>query len=246
MTISRFSALLATLLVAGCGMQPVANRTQEAPKAAAQGVHALDEKEQKALAFKAVFGRAEPVAAAGDEGLETKAAKLVWQGDRAVLITLTESAEDAGACHACSGSLGIYYLKPQGDGFEVTGKFPEAVIGNGFGAGPTDWSISDKFGPVPVIYSEAGWTGQGYTCSTFRLTELRADKPVEVAKVPIFYDDGDTGAPDAKGKLEGKFGGIVPGKSFTLNFAGFKRFSQTWIRKGDSYVLSGADQMETC
>ncbi|MCW3849060.1 hypothetical protein OF829_17615 [Sphingomonas sp. LB-2] len=237
----------AALLLGACGAAPVTNESAPTPTAtaaASDAVRALPEAEQRARAFKAVFGKAEPVA--GVDGFSTKAGKLVWQGDRAVLITVTEADEGAGACHACTGSLGIYYLVPDGDGFRVTGKFPEAVVGNGFGVGPTEWSVSDKFGPVPVIYSEAGWMGQGYSCSTFWLTELRPDKPVLVAKVPTFYDDGDTGNEDAKGTLEGKFASIARGKSFTLNLTGFKRFSQTWVRKGDSYVLSGEDQMEKC
>lgn len=246
MRFGRFVAGLLLAMLAACGPVPeapgnAANATQPAAAAPAQGVRALPEAEQRALAFKTVFGKAEPVD--GEEGFATKAGKLLWQGDRAVLITVTESE---GACHACAGSLGVYYLVPEGAGFRVTGKFPEAVPGNGFGGAPSEWSISDKFGPLPVIYSEAGWSGQGYTCTTFRLTELRADKPLPIATVPIFYTDDDTGAPDAKGTIEGKFGAIVPGKSFTLNFAGFKRFSQVWDRKGDTYVRSSGDEMETC
>jgi hypothetical protein len=242
--ILRSVMLAAALLLAGCN-QPRANNESVAatPGAASSiaGVRALPEAEQRATAFKTVFGKAEPVA--GEEGFSTKAGKLLWQGDHAVLITVTESED---ACHACSGSLGIYYLVARDGAFRVTGKFPKAVPGNGYGQPPNTWSVSEKFGPVPVIYSEAGWMGQGFSCMNFRLTELRADKPVEVANVPIFYDDSDTGYPDHKGQLEGKFGPIVPGKSFTLNFTGFKRFSQIWVRKGDIYVLSGADRMETC
>lgn len=244
MTIFRFSALLAALLLVGCGAPQSANQAHEAPNAvtAAKGVRALPEAEQKARAFKSVFGKAEPVES--DEGFVTKAGKLIWQGERAVLITVTESE---GACHACAGSLGIYYLVPEGDGFRVTGKFPEAVAGNGYGGAPSEWSVSEKFGPVPVIYSEFGWSGQGYTCTNFDLTELRADRPGRVARVPTFYDDGDTGSPDAKGTIEGKFGAIVPGKSFVVHYKGFKNFDETWTRDGSGeYRLAGKTRMLTC
>lgn len=245
MKASRSGALLAALLLAACGAPQPSNEAREMPKAtpapAAQGVRALPEAGQRALAFKTVFGKAEPVE--GEEGFETKAGKLIWQGDRAVLITVTASE---GACHACSGSLGIYYLAPDGDGFRVTGKFPEAVAGNGYGLAPTDWAVSDKFGPVPVIYSEFGWTGQGYTCLQFDLTELRPDKPVRIARVPIFYDDSDTGSAEAKGQIEGKFAGIVPGKSFTLHYAGAATFDETWQLQGGEYRLQGKTRMLTC
>lgn len=246
MTISRFSALLAAAFVAGCGAPQPANETRTATPspvatvAAPVGVRSLPEAEQQARAFKTVFGKAEPVE--GAFGFATKAARLIWQGDRAVLITVTE-AEDA--CHACSGSLGIYYLAAAGDDFRVTGKFPEAVAGNGFGGAPSKWEVSDKFGPVPVIYSEAGWTGQGYTCTAFTLTEL-ADKPVKLATVPIFYDDRDTGGDDAKGMIEGKLAAIDPGKSFTVHYTGAQTFDETWRGDGQQYRLAGASRMLTC
>lgn len=246
MTISRSSALLATALLAGCGAPQPTNETRAptptpvATTAAAVGVRSLPEGEQRARAFKTVFGKVEPVE--GEFGFATKAAKLIWQGDRAVLITVTEAE---GACHACSGSLGIYYLAAVGDGFRVTGKFPEAVPGNGYGGAPSKWEISDKFGPVAVIYSEAGWTGQGYTCTSFTLTEL-ADKPAKLATVPIFYDDRDTGSDDAKGMIDGKLAAIEPGKSFTVHYTGAHTFDETWRVGGSQYRLAGASRMLTC
>lgn len=248
MTISRFSVLLAALLLAACGTPAVTNAAHDTPKpaatAVAEGVRALPVAEQQALAFKTVFGKAEPVEEARGEGFETKAGKLIWQGDRAVLITVTESE---GACHACAGSLGVYYLVPKGDGFQVTGKFPEAVAGDGYGQAPVTWSVSDKFGPVPVIYSEFSWQGQGYTCLTFDLTELRPDKPARIARVPTFYDDSDTGSDEAKGEIEGKFKTIVPGKSFTLHYAGAATFDETWTLGADGqYKLAGKTRMLTC
>ncbi len=245
MTTSRFSALLAAALLAGCGAPQPTNETRAAtpiPVAttvAAVGVRSLPEAEQRARAFKAVFGKAEPVE--GQFGFATKAAKLIWQGDRAVLITVTASE---GACHACSGSLGIYYLAGAGDAFRVTGKFPEAVPGNGYGGAPSKWSVSDKFGPVPVIYSEAGWTGQGYTCTSFTLTEL-AEKPTKVATVPIFYDDRDTGSDDVKGMIEGKLRDISH-DALTIHYAGAATFDETWRRGRGVYRMTGKSRMLTC
>ena len=248
----RSSALAVLLLaLAACNAAPVTGNSvvrneKYVTPTASEAMQALPEAEQRARAFKAVFGKAEPVE--GEEGFSTKAGKLIWQGDRAVLMTVTEADEEAGACHACSGSLGIYYLADEGDGFRVMGKFPEAVPGNGFGGAPSEWSISDKFGPVPVIYSEAGWTGQGVTCTNFRLTELRTNKPVEVANVPIYYDDSESGSPLAKGgQIEGKFGEIVPGKSFTIHYKGFMTFDETWRRGGNgAYQLANKTRMPTC
>lgn len=248
-------ALAVTLLalLGGCGGSgapagnagAAANQTQPAPSPTPSPTPAIaraPEDEQLAAGFRAVFGKPSPIDDA-KTGETITAAKLVWQHDRAVLITTTEIAD---GCHACSGSLGVYYLAPEGDGFRVTGRFPQAVTGNGFGGAPSEWRVTEKFEAVPVIYSESGWSGQGYTCSNFTLTELGADKPVEIASVPIYYDDRDTGADDAKGVVEGKMGRIEPGQSFTVNYSGALSFSETWQRKGAKYRLAGKSRMLTC
>lgn len=196
-------------------------------------------------AFKAVFGAASPLVEeeteAGFEG-ETEAKKLIWLGDTAILITTTTYKD---ASHGTEGKLGIYYLKAAGAGFTVTGKWPDAVLGNGFG-GPADfWVIARRFGPLPVLYSEAGFMGQGYTCTWFELTELAPDEPKSLASVPIYYDD--TGALEEGGiVIEGKITTIVPGKSFTVHYTGARTFTETWVRHGDDYVLRGKTRMKEC
>jgi len=176
------------------------------------------------------------------ERLGTPPEKLIWRGDTAILITATHYED---ASHATVGALGVYYLKAAGGGFTVTGKWPDAVSGNGFGGPPDPWSISDTFGPLPMIYSEAGYTGQGYTCSQASLTELAPGGPRPVAAVPIYYDDSGAHENGAV-RIEGKIADIVPGKSFAVHYTGARTFTETWVRKGDTYVLPHETRMETC
>jgi len=243
-------ALGMILLASGCGGNAPAsapgNATSAAPQiapspAAVTSVRALPEARQLAKAMQAVFGSSSSVMEnTGDGRATTRGGKLLWQGDRAVLITATSVEQ---ASHAVTGSLGIYYLRPAGDHFEVSARFPAAVSGNGFGGEPNNWSVSDRFGALPVIYAEAGWTGQGMTCSSFTLTELAPDKPVKLAIVPIGYDDSGAGGDS---NIEGKLGVIASGKSFTVDYSGSEQFSETWTRAGNAYALSVQTKVPTC
>src|SRR6188768_3257946 len=193
-------------------------------------------------AFKAVFRAPSPlpITKYGEDGYAV-AEKLVVNGDNTILIT---SNSYYMACRSCAGSLGIYYLKRRKNGFAVTGQWPDAVQGGGMGMEPYEWSVTRRFGDLPMIYSEAGGMGGGYSCSGFALTELTPDAPRSVAWVPIYYDD--LGAENGVTKIEGKIAKIVPGKSFVVRYTGSRTFSETWTRKGNEYVLQGNTRMKTC
>jgi hypothetical protein len=195
-------------------------------------------------AFRAVFNTDSPFIDTNSEhGFDATitAEKLLWIDDRAVLVTSTYFP---GGTHGTIGYLDVYYLAAAGDGFSVKGKWPEAVSGNGHGGEPNPWSITDRFGAIKSIYSEAGWSGQGYSCSSFKVTELAPGAPRSVAVVPIYYDD--LGTENGVTKIEGRITKIVPDRSFTVRYTGRRTFSETWTRKGNKYVLKGETRMETC
>ena len=249
MTIFRSSALIAALLLAGGSGQPVAGRVAAMPiPTSVASLRALPEGEQQALAFKAVFGTVEPVA--GEHGSETRAAGLIWRGDRAILITTTEIAQ---GCHYCGGSLGIYYLAPAGEGFAVTGKYPRATLPGSFGRAPI-WSVSDAFGPGPTLVARNGTGGQGYACGSIELTELAAERPRKLVRVTADYDGtGDGPRPNPGSyQLKGEMGAIVPGKSFTMDYTGIRvgtgpqKFSETYVRTATGYALNGKSKLQPC
>ena len=234
-------------MLAACQPAPVANRSSQdeamanaatpAPVAQPTGVAALPAAQQLDRGFRAVFGQASPIT--DKDGMTVKAERLLWQDGKAVLIT---SSTQADACHACAGSLGVYYLRPEGDGFNVAGRFPKAVAGNGFGAAP-DWSVSDKFGAAPVIYAEAGYTGQGYSCNSATLTELTQSAPRTIATVPIYYSDqGSGGSTDVTGKI----GKVNRDRDFTVDYSGSATFHDLWRRGPKGYTVVGESKMQTC
>lgn len=136
--------------------------------------------------------------------------------------------------HVEGGRLAVTYL--------ATGKsYPEAVEGGSFG-GFGEWSVDDRFSAYPVIVSHSGGTGQGYTCVTTELTELRPDGPAKVAAFKSHYDNG--GVPDRKPEAtDGKIVAVERDRSFTVRFTGTQAFTAVYTRKGNSYEQQGQPQM---
>lgn len=255
------SRLLATLLVAavtlGIGALLFWPRTPDAPeplrvaapkpapsRAAPTGVRALPIAEQLALAGKAVFGTSGRVTGTRDGAqIVTTPARLVWRGDTAVLISTAEMTD---SCHGCTGGLDVAYLKPTAAGFTVAGHWPDAIAGSSWGAPPTEWSVSDKFGTDPVLYASGGGTWQGYTCSVFTLTGLTVKGPVGLVSVPESYDDSGAATSDPATTLKGKIANIVPGKGFDVAYTGTDSFTDRYVWQGDEYALRGTMKMQTC
>ncbi|MFV0622972.1 hypothetical protein ACBY01_03025 [Sphingomonas sp. ac-8] len=208
------------------------------------GVRALPAAEQLALAGKAVFGPTGKATASKDGAqLVTTPARLVWRGDTAVLISTAEMTD---GCHGCTGGLDVAYLKPTAAGFTVAGHWPDAVAGSSWGAPPTEWSVSDKFGADPVIYASGGGTWQGYTCSVFTLTGLTDKGPVGLVSVPESYDDSGAGTADPATTLEGKIADIVPDRSFDVRYTGTETFTDHYVRQAAKYAARGETRMRTC
>lgn len=125
---------------------------------------------QLAEAFELATGRRPPIHSQSDQGATaTTPLRLIEAPFGKILLTKTRIAD---GCHACTGHIGVYYLKPEGASYAVVGKYPEAVSGWGWGEPPTEWSITNKFTTYPAIYAEGGYTGQGITCGSATLTEL--------------------------------------------------------------------------
>lgn len=245
-------ALLGAAIVAGCGQGPDQNNNQAAPSQTSEAsapaqpaVRALPIEEQRTLAFKAAFGGEKAsVVEVGDERLRYSPGKLVWIGDRAVLLSPGENLDE---CHACTGALAIHYLAPAENGFRVTASWPALVRGSGWGAPPTDWSLSDKFADDPVLVDKGSYTAQGCTTGAVTLTELRPDGPVQSGPVPILYSNQSGFGPDNGVRIDGKIVNINKGASFDVAYSGSRDFTETWARQGDTFKLRGGEtRMPTC
>jgi hypothetical protein len=216
---------------------------------AAPDVRALPAEEQLARAFEAAFGSRGEAALAvqsdgADEDVRYAPGKLIWPAFGPVLLSEGQVQD---AAHVSAGKIAIHYLKPAADRFEVVRAWPAGVATGSFGR-VAHWSVSPRFSTWPVIASEGGGTWQGYTCSWLTLTELRPGGPVELATVPLSYDDSGAKTDDSGAmSIDGKILNIVKNQSFDVVYSGSRAFSDHYVRSGDRYsVAGGKSTMESC
>lgn len=260
MKLCRFNhvgiALVGALaLLAGCQQAPESgNTTAQTPSATPTptGVRALPEAEQLKLAFRTTYGK-DDAAQVGDgdaDVINVKKGRLLWMGDTAVLLSPGANESD---CHACSGALAIAYLKPQGDGFEVTGKWPTLVRGSGWGAEP-EWRVTDAFTDNPAIYVESDWSGQGYSCGGASITELKPDRPVQSERIWLSASNegavdettGKTMGGEPLSNLSGKIVDIVKGKSFAVQASGTAKFVERYEYRDGKFVPLQKESRLSC
>jgi hypothetical protein len=249
--VKRWRLILAILLVAVGGYflwralrpepeAPVRRGPVPSPSASAAAVQAARSLED---AIKAAFPTGTLVL--GEDGGSPYAyddSKLVEAPFGPVLVSHGH-VPDAG--HADAGRIAVHYLAPAETGYTLVRDWPKAIETGSMGD-LSEWSVSDKFGDLPVVYAEGGGTFQGYSCATTILTELTPGGPKEVAAIRTLYDD--QGAKDQGGQsYEGKIGDIVKGKGFTVTFTGTRSFTERYERRGDRYVLiGGKTQVPEC
>lgn len=227
--------------------EPVTNpAAQPSPGAAVEGkastpggadIASLSSREQLALAFRTAFGtdRRAALTIRGSR-VTFEPERLLWLGDQAVLISAGSNESD---CHACAGTLGVHYLRAAGDRFELTGSWPAAVEGWGYGAPPQQWSISHRFTRHPAILAEGHFMGQGIVCRSATLTVLGPDGPARSDRIWTGYSN--EGATDEAERIEDLNGAIVDvrrDRSFQVRFTGTDRFTERYVRRGNRFVAA--------
>ncbi|HEY9553065.1 hypothetical protein [Allosphingosinicella sp.] len=201
--------------------------------------------EQRALAFATAFGgEGSPVVEVEGERLRYSPGRLVWIGDRAVLLSPGENLDK---CHACTGALAIHYLEPAEEGFRVTGTWPALVQGSGYGEPPSDWSLSGEFAEYPAVVEEGGYTAQGCTSGGVTLTELRPERPVQSGLIRTIYSNQSGFGANNGAEIDGEIVNINKGVSFDVTYSGSRAFTETWVRRGDTFQLRGGEtRMPQC
>lgn len=185
----------------------------------------------------------------GTQKVITKAERLINLPFGAALLTSTSRPD---ACHACAGHLGVYYLKDEGGTFRVTGKWPEAVAGWGWGNVP-EWRLSSEFTAGPAIVASGSDGGQGYFCGGTTITELTAKGPVTSYIATSMTNEGavdpDSGT-DMGGNplqnLEGTIANVQKGRSLQVRVTGTDSFTETYVMKGGKYVLTSGETKLGC
>jgi hypothetical protein len=212
-------------------------------------VRSLTPDEQLARAFEAAFGSRGEAAltvqsGGASEDVRYAPGRLLWLPFGPVLISEGKVQDPA---HASAGKISVHYLRPAADRFEVVRAFPAAVSTGSFGQ-VAHWSVSPRFSTWPVVVSEGGGTWQGHTCYWLALTELRPAGPIEVARVPLSYDDKGAKEDEAEAvSIDGKILNVVKNQSFDVVYSGSRAFSEHYVRSGDRYAVAGGEStMETC
>jgi hypothetical protein len=210
-------------------------------------IRALPVAEQLTQAFSAAFGTAgSATLQVAGRTINYRPGQFFWIGDRGVLISPGTASDD---CHACAGAVAVHYLELAADGLKVTGSWPEAVSGEGYGA-PPKWKLTSQFTTAPAIFEEGGATGQGCTSGSATLTELTPAGPIQSGPIRMVYamDPAALAAGTAPiGDVQGTIANVVKDTSFDVNYSGEQPFTEHWVKRGARFVLeSGETRMPQC
>jgi hypothetical protein len=236
----RVATLLLAALLAGCGTAERAasdNRSATGPTPVASPAA-----DRLAAAIAAAWpkGITMPTESPQDSFVYDDH-KLIDTGFGPVLVSHGHIPDGA---HATAGAIDIFYLEPAGAGFRVHRAFPKVVELGSMGDF-SEWSITDKFTDLPVVYVEGGGIWQGYVCNYTRLVELRPAGPAKIADFQTDYDN--KGAVGDEGEsYEGKIADISKGKAFTVRYQGTRSFTERYVRRGGNFQLGGESRVPGC
>lgn len=210
----------------------------------------LPEGEQLRLASIAALGfTGSRTRKEGVQSVITKAERLIQLPFATVLLTSTARPD---GCHACSGFVGVYYLQDEGGKFKVTGKWPEAVSGWGWGNVP-EWRLSNDYTANPAVVASGSDGNQGYFCGGTTITELTAKGPVTsfiatsaTNEGAVDPDMGTTSIGDPLKNLEGKIVGVQKGKSLQVRVTGTDSFTESYVMRGGKYVIASGETKLGC
>jgi hypothetical protein len=189
-------------------------------------------------AFEAATGnRTEFTVLEDGEQVTTKPLRIVSLPFGEALLT---NREIQNGCHACTGAIGVYYLKNSGGTVEVTGSWPKAVEGWGWGAPPSQWHFTSKFTSSPAIYASGAYTGQGITESSATLTELTPTGPVTSDVIGTGFSDEGAIVDDERPAcvVQGNIANIVKDESFDVIVTGSVNAVDHYVRSGGKFVAS--------
>ena len=190
-----------------------------------------------ANAFEAATGhRKSFTGREGDDVVTTAPIRIVQLPFGPALLT---SQEIKDGCHACTGAIGVYYLREENEKTTVTGRWPKAVEGWGWGAAPSDWTLTDKFTQYPAIYASGGYMGQGVVTEGATLTELRPDGPVTSDLIGTGYNDEGAGREDRPiCAVKGRIANVRRDRSFDVIVTGSVKAVDRYVKRNGKFVAA--------
>jgi hypothetical protein len=209
-------------------------------------IRTMPMQEQLARAFAAAFSAKDQAQVQiGGRSLVYHPGRLFWLGDKAVLIA---PASAAGDCPGCAGTVGVYYLTPAGDQFQVAGSWPEAVSGALWNT-PPRWRMTSTYTALPAIWEQGSRRTEDCVSGSATLTELTPAGPLSSGPIRFSYH-GKTGLADillGDTDIEGHVANVQKDVSFDVIYSGDKQFTETWVKQGNGFALQGGKtQMPQC
>lgn len=164
-------------------------------------------------------------------------------------VALISTGANECTAQACSGLNSVHYLdhaagQPQYP-YTLAGEWLDVGITGVVGNPAARWGWSTEVTNAPVLYTEAGGTWQGHSCTYVVLTELTTKEPVEIARFPLEISDagGETNAVDLKGEITA----VEKGKSLTVSYTGSDKFQEVYKKGADGrFTLEGKSRVPEC
>lgn len=252
-----YLAAAALLVVLAIAIVLMKSRAPHAPVVTPVGSHSTRatgnqvdrvRQDDKALrtAFEAATGHAERYRVVTEDGQSTiRPVEIVELPFGKALLTEQAVAD---GCHVCAGALGIYYFREEAGKIVVTGRWPRAIKGWGWGK-PPSWQLTRKFTSLPAIW-EAGRDGNmGIYSSGASITELRPAGPARSDPIDTGFED--EGAPDPNGRgscmARGEIVNVRPDVGFDVRVTGGVSAVDRYRKRNGRFVaVSKIDWSDPC
>ena len=148
---------------------------------------------------------------------------------------------------------GIYrYLLPstnRGSSFRVVKSWPKAIEGDGWGAPPPTWYLTEKFTTYPAIYTEGGYMYHGDSGTSATLTELQPSGPTTSETIDLGASNVGAfeGSHDFSCEYVGKIVNLKKDRSFDVTLTGSIGGTDHYIKRGGKFITaSEANRGPTC
>jgi hypothetical protein len=171
------------------------------------------------------------------QSVTTKPLQIVQLPFGPALLTSRKINE---GCHACTGSIGVYYVKEVAGKTLVTGRWPEAVKGWGWGAPPPQWHLTTRFTSNPAIFASGGYMGQGIVMKGATLTELGPTGPATSDMIGTGYTDEAATADGERPacRVKGKIANIRKDHSFDVVVSGSISAVDRYAKRNGRFVAT--------
>ncbi|MDM7850880.1 hypothetical protein [Pseudochrobactrum kiredjianiae] len=164
-------------------------------------------------------------------------------------VALISTGANECTSQACSGLNTVHYLEHSAGApqypYTLKGEWMDVGMTGVVGNPAIRWGWSANIADAPVLYTEAGGTWQGRSCTYAILTELTESKPVEIARIPLHMSDASS--EEKAIKYDGEITDAEKGRSLTVSYSGTESFQEIYKRGADGkFQLEGKSRVPEC